>query len=130
MEIKIIIFIPFSFNKLSECSPLCVECTSGSECIQCNKINNYLDPSSKLCSCNSGYYLATIDDNHYCIKCHSSCQTCNGVSSTNCLTCFYCYYLTSSNACEANTSNSLCQYLKDKELSKDYEELAVSSFEI
>ena len=28
------------------------------------------------------------------------------------------------------TSNSLCQYLKDKEISKDYEELAVSSFEV
>ena len=56
-------------------------------CVQCATTSSYYLNKQFICTpsaCSSGYY---IKDNAVCKQCHSSCQTCNGPLSTQCLTC-------------------------------------------
>ena len=73
-----------------------------SQCVDCSQCSNQcLDPACKICSttqcfsCAIHYYL---NSNYQCNACDSSCLTCSGSSSNNCLTCVDGYYL-SNNTC-------------------------------
>ena len=84
------------------CDSSCLNCTgpSANECTSCNKLYMlHLNQSKCLTSC----YEGDISDNagmtcftcpvglvgyfKKCVSCHPSCQTCNGIGFTNCLSC-------------------------------------------
>ena len=61
------------------------------ESMECRKVS---DSSGDACS--SGYYESSGE----CIKCHYSCKTCNGGTSSNCLTCSDSRELSRTGSCE------------------------------
>ncbi|EAS03999.2 EGF-like domain protein (macronuclear) [Tetrahymena thermophila SB210] len=72
------------------CDARCKTCSSSStKCTSCSDSNNrQLNTSTKKCDCKLGYYVDPVNiSNPTCLKCHYSCQSCNGPNQTDCLTC-------------------------------------------
>jgi proprotein convertase subtilisin/kexin type 5 len=69
--------------------PGCKTCSSGvSTCDSCNGDVSppfYLKSGSCVYTCGDGFY--EDDSDNTCGTCHSTCATCDGGLSTNCLTC-------------------------------------------
>ncbi|EAR86624.2 transmembrane protein, putative (macronuclear) [Tetrahymena thermophila SB210] len=82
------------------CAQNCKKCTGPSigECTQCAK-DLYLSNDNagnqvcQECNIQNGYFISI----NKCLKCDSSCKTCNGTSSSECLTCFTGYFIIGSN---------------------------------
>ncbi|KAL4512376.1 hypothetical protein ABPG72_005378 [Tetrahymena utriculariae] len=93
-------YIDIINQKCLPCAQNCKTCTGPSigECTQCAK-DLYLSNDSagnqvcQECIINNGYFINI----NTCLKCDSSCKTCNGTSSSECLTCFYEYYIIGNN---------------------------------
>nr|CAD7204227.1 unnamed protein product [Timema douglasi] len=70
-----------------KCAPGCSLCASGGVCLQCadqwvlNRKNKCLPKDSHLCS--SGQYW----EDSQCLPCHPSCDSCEGPTSSDCLSC-------------------------------------------
>ncbi|KAL4474827.1 hypothetical protein ABPG74_001523 [Tetrahymena malaccensis] len=82
------------------CAQNCKKCTgpSISECTQCAKdlylsIDNKGNQVCQECIISNGYFINL----NKCLKCDPSCKTCNGVSSSECLTCFSGYFIIGNN---------------------------------
>lgn len=85
------------------CNILCGECTSGSasSCTTCPSNKYFLaNISGGYCldSCPTEYYVRT---GFNCLDCYTTCKTCNGVSSSSCLTCVSGLFL----------SDGMCRYV-------------------
>lgn len=77
-------------NKCMPCDSTCKTCDLGgtSGCLTCNIATpRYFQSSAKTCvtSCNSNQYPNT--SLVACKSCDSTCTTCSGAASTNCLSC-------------------------------------------
>ncbi len=89
------------------CLAHCLICNSASVCGVC-KTGLYFDGAN--CVCIPGYYPVspainpTVQAN--CKQCHPSCKTCNGPSSTNCLSCFEGSISSGACTCPAGTVRS------------------------
>ncbi|KAL4512337.1 hypothetical protein ABPG72_005339 [Tetrahymena utriculariae] len=77
--------------KKCQSDSMCLECKSPyllndtNKCIQCDP-SHYFDFQSKICTfCDesNGNFI----DNNVCKKCNYTCQTCSGISISQCLTC-------------------------------------------
>ena len=69
------------------CPETCKTCDSSGNCLTCKTISQG-GPLSLLngeCRCPAGKYFVTGEDR--CADCHSSCQSCEGIGSNQCLTC-------------------------------------------
>lgn len=91
-------------------------------CTQCYPVagvNYYLDSNDNICksTCPASYFGGVdTSNNPICASCNSSCWTCNGTASTNCLSCSGSNYLTyQGTVCVATcydgqyaSSNNLC----------------------
>ncbi|EAR87584.2 hypothetical protein TTHERM_00070910 (macronuclear) [Tetrahymena thermophila SB210] len=90
-------------NVCQQCDQTCLRC-SGPQADNCTKCSSplYLDKTSNRCvqgpNCPSGTYPEV--SNRTCMPCNVVCLTCNGSSSTNCLTC--------TNYLDVNTCVSQC----------------------
>lgn len=86
-----------------KCSTACGNCTSGTSdaCIDCNATSLFLSNSSgKYClsTCPTNYYYQSGGN---CLNCYSTCLTCNGSTSGNCITCIQGLFL----------SAGMCRYI-------------------
>lgn len=104
----------------------CNDVTSTCQCKEC-KSDYFLMPNgtcSKNCTISEGYYPSYIyipDLNRTilrCDHCHSTCNTCNGLSDKNCLTCHLNAHLTSDYQCKSCAEgsvfeNDVCEKCKD-----------------
>ena len=76
-------------NKVcKDCHSTCESCSGplATECIICRSTHPFYNTVSNLCVTNclsEGEYV----DGTQCKACHGTCKTCNGSTSTNCLTC-------------------------------------------
>lgn len=107
------------------CHPDCNGCTGHPQnCVGCNINTSYLDASlgisictpckspcvacqalTECTSCVPGYYLIGLA----CQKCDSSCLTCSGPSSNDCLSCFGTSNLSPTGTCNGCSSTcSIC----------------------
>ena len=90
------------------CDPTCCTCngTAPTNCLTCNlkgvypyfmKTNN---TCTSICPTTGGYF---INSSGTCKLCNSTCLTCNGAASTNCLTCntsgAYPYFMNTNKTC-------------------------------
>ncbi|KAL4454553.1 hypothetical protein ABPG74_021758 [Tetrahymena malaccensis] len=62
------------------CINNCLICQNSNSCDKCNQNRQY---NQNKCQCLSGYF----DDGNNCQQCHSSCQLCQGPSSSQCTQC-------------------------------------------
>lgn len=70
--------------------------------------NAYAVSPSGVCQCISGYYMPP-DVVAYCAICHSSCKTCSGPLSTNCISCVTGFTLSGSTCIEPNSITDATQ---------------------
>ncbi|EAS00754.2 zinc finger lsd1 subclass family protein (macronuclear) [Tetrahymena thermophila SB210] len=90
-------------NTCTACDPTCKTCdgTTSTNCLSC-ALPNYYQLSTKQCvqQCNANQYKdnATIS----CIACNSTCATCSGPNSNQCLTCNGTDVLINGNTCQSN----------------------------
>ena len=81
-----------------QCDLSCKTCSGilNTNCITCNSGKYLLQANNSCVSCNvSGYYADIMTG--YCEQCDSSCNTCSGILSTNCLSCNSGKYLLQAN---------------------------------
>ena len=83
------------------CYPSCATCsgTSSNDCTSC-KPNTMMMGANfpTACGCSAGKYLHVLEGN--CYPCHSSCLTCTGGGSTECLSCYPPSTLTAKGSCD------------------------------
>lgn len=89
------------------CNPSCKTCngTNSNQCLTCPTGANRIASvdASNSCPCNTGFYDSGVQ---ICSACHNSCLTCNGPSSSQCLTC-----PTSSNRATVINASNQCPCL-------------------
>lgn len=73
------------------CTPCYTDCLScfgvlETQCLICKDLNAKISSLTSLCICNTGFY-ETSTNPLGCSQCHSSCETCQGSSDSECLTC-------------------------------------------
>ncbi|KAL4482199.1 hypothetical protein ABPG72_017980 [Tetrahymena utriculariae] len=110
-------------NFCIQCSQKCLKCASASVCQSC-AFGTFLENGSCKYSCSNPN---SYQDNNLnqCVLCDSSCKTCNGSSSRNCLDCYNGYYFSMLNSptgiciqCDSSCtqctgpSNNECQQCK------------------
>ncbi len=92
----------------STCIANCQECTNGTACFICNS-GTFM--YTGLCYINCPVSLYGNNQTQLCLGCHSSCLTCNGPFSDNCLSCTVGVVLISNicyTTCPSNTYSSAC----------------------
>ena len=101
------------------CDSSCQTCNgaAATNCLTCGTGKYLLSVNNSCVSCNvDGYYIDTVAQ--ACVACDSSCKTCSGAATTNCLSCDTGKYLLASNSscvsCNANgyyqdTSTQTCK---------------------
>ena len=99
-----------SDNQCKICDSNCKTCNqSGSNfCTSCNSgvfLQNPIGPTSCGTQCPNGLYKNIT--NHTCLLCNSLCETCQGPSSSDCITCYSPHYLVYSSAA-ASSCQSTC----------------------
>ncbi len=75
-------------GKCESCPEACLTCRDGSNCIECNSAQGFIRGSDGSCIrlvCPDGTFL--LKSGAKCIACDSSCLTCSGSSSNECITC-------------------------------------------
>ena len=103
----------------TSCHSSCTTCSAGTstDCLTCT-VPLYYQTSTKQCvsTCNNGQYPAPTPT-PLCTACYSSCTTCSGGASNQCLSCSGTLYLntgtstclsTCPNGTYKNTSNNVC----------------------
>ena len=120
-----------SENQCKKCHTSCLEC-SGTEDYQCTKCpNGFVDQiqdetkhycvscdpncitcetSTKCSQCKKGYFT---NSDGKCIKCHSSCQSCNGETSNDCTECKEGFFLNSNQCIQCDSKCKACEGTKD-----------------
>jgi len=82
-------FANASSHECTDCSSDCATCSgaANSQCLSCT-LPNYFQVSTHSCmtTCNQGQYAATLPSPE-CLSCDSSCSTCSGTLSSDCLSC-------------------------------------------
>jgi len=76
-------YFDISSNDCLPCDKFCGECTSLTECTRCND-NQGTTLASGVCKCNNKGYF---EYNEECVECHDLCESCTGLSNTECSSC-------------------------------------------
>ncbi|CAG9319085.1 unnamed protein product [Blepharisma stoltei] len=113
----------------SSCYSLCATCSGGSsgDCLTCASSSIILSVTPSSCNCNSNEYMSSLNPKT-CSSCDTSCGTCSGGSSTDCLTCANSSIVLSStpSSCTCN-SNEYMSALSPKTCSSCHSSCATCS---
>lgn len=100
---KMIGFSELTIYLTNNCRLFCRTCSveSPQTCLSCPSLAQL---SNGICVCKSKFYLAGLPFIH-CAKCHISCQSCRGGSSSECTTCYTSFSLSMNGTCDKASSN-------------------------
>jgi len=92
-----------------DCDANCLTCeTNSTYCLSCSS-GKYLISSLHTCDISCPFLFYKNSATNTCDACSTSCASCNGASSSNCLICFTGYYLSSGNCIGCASECSACE---------------------